>query len=101
MLNLFGASKMVALVVNNNPEERQEAVEFMSRMPYTFTTLQADVAYQTKFEESAGAGFIDTVVLDKDGQAVYSVYPDSRDAIDRTIRVLKLLMAHEGTEEKS
>ncbi len=92
---------MAALVINNNPEERQEAVEFMSRMPYTFTNLQAEVPFQAMFEKSAGAGDIDTVVLDREGRAVYSVYPDSRDAIDRTIRVLQLLMAHEGIQEKS
>jgi len=86
---------LVALVINNNPDERKDAVEFVRRTQYTFVHLQADVKFQTDFEKAAGAGLIDTVLLDRNGRVVYSLHPESMEALQRAQRVLQLLLARE------
>ena len=95
MLNTYGPSGLVALVINNNPDERKDAVEFVRRTQYTFVHLQADVKFQTDFEKAAGAGLIDTVLLDRNGRVVYSLHPESMEALQRAQRVLQLLLARE------
>lgn len=96
MLKTFGTPDLVALVVNNNPDERKESLEFSGRMPYTFDYLQADVKLEQSFEKSSGAGLIDTILLDRNGRVVYTVYPNRTEAVQRTKHVLKLLLAHEA-----
>ena len=98
MLNGFGASNLVALVLNNNPEERKEAVEFMGRMPYTFVNVQSDVKFELSFFKSCGVGEMDTALLDRDGRAVYGRYPNSVAAEQRFAHALKMLLTHEAAQ---
>ena len=95
MLNTYGPSGLVALVINNDPDERKDAVQFVGRTQYTFVHLQADVKFQTDFEKAAGAGLVDTVLLDRNGRVVYSLHPESMEALQRAQRVLQLLLARE------
>lgn len=83
------------MVINNNSDERKDAIEFVGRTPYTFVHLQASVKFQFDFEKAAGAGQIDTVLLDRNGRAIFSVYPENREAVERLRRVLHLLLTHE------
>ena len=95
MLNTYGPAGVVALVINNDPDERKDAVQFVGRTQYTFVHLQADVKFQTDFEKAAGAGLVDTVLLDRNGRVVYSLHPESMEALQRAQRVLQLLLARE------
>jgi hypothetical protein len=99
LLNTYGPSGVAALVINYDPDERKDAVEFVGRTQYTFVHLQADFKFETDFKKAAGAGLIDTVLLDRNGRAVYSVHPESMEALQRAQRVLQLLLARE-TEKK-
>jgi hypothetical protein len=98
-LNDFGSSQLVALLINNYDEERKEAMDFARRMPYTFVHLQADSEFQANFEKSAGAEALETVLLDRQGRVVYTVFPSSTEAVQRTARVLKALLAHEARKQ--
>ena len=96
MLNTFGTSGLVALVINNSPDERQEATEFMGRMPYTFVNVQSDVKFWTSFSKASDAGPVDTILLGRDGRVLYGRPPNSVAATQRFSHALKLLLAHEA-----
>ena len=98
MLNTFGASGLVALVLNNSPDERKEAVEFMGRMPYTFVNVQADGKFEMSFQKSCDVGALDTILLDREGRAIYGRYPNSVAASQRFSHVLKMMLAHEAAQ---
>jgi hypothetical protein len=84
--------------LNNNPDERKEAIEFMGRMPYTFLNGQSDVKFYMSFTKFCESGPIDTILLDRDGRVVYSAYPNSVMVAQRFDVALKLLLAHEATK---
>lgn len=98
MLNTFSASGLVALVLNNNPDERKAAVEFMGRMPYTFVNVQADVKFEMSFKKSCDVGVMDTILLDREGRVIYGRYPNSVAASQRFSHVLKMMLAHEAAQ---
>jgi hypothetical protein len=86
----------VALVLNNNPDERKQAVEFMGRMPYTFVNVQADVKFIMSFEKACGMATLDTVLLDRNGRVIYGRYPNSVAAAQRFSHALKMMLAREA-----
>jgi hypothetical protein len=96
LLNTFGPSGLVALVINTNPDDRKRAVEFAERMPYTFVQLQGDLKFNFDFAKSAGAAPSDTVLLDRSGRVVYEMYPGNNTAVQRTSRVIRAFEAHDG-----
>jgi len=98
VLNLFGAFGLVALVLNNNPEERKEAIEFMGRMPYTFVNVQSDVKFEMALQKTCDVGGMDTILLDREGRAVYGRYPNSVAAEQRFAHALKMLLTHEAAQ---
>lgn len=95
MLNTFGPSGLVALVINKDPDERREAIEFMGRMPYTFVNVQSDVEFWTNFQKSSGIGPTDAALLDRDGRVIYCSTPNSVAATQRFTHVLKMMLALE------
>ena len=88
----------MALVLNNSPEERKEAVQFMGRMPYTFVNVQADVKFEQNLQKSCDVEALDTILLDREGSAIYGGYPDSVAASRRFNHVLKMMLAHEAAQ---
>ena len=92
----------------------------MGRMPYTFVNVQADVKFEMSFQKSCDVASLDTILLDREGRVIYgkypnsvaaaqrfslslihiyTVFPSSTEAVQRTARVLKALLAHEARKQ--
>jgi hypothetical protein len=97
----MGAENLTALVVNTVPDEHVYAVEFMSRMPYTFMNAETDSEHFNAWTESWDIGRASTVLLDRNGHVLYAPRTNSEIAIQPTVHLLKMLLAHEAREKKN
>jgi hypothetical protein len=100
LLNTFGGADLVALVYNYGPDERPEAIEFMSRMPYTFVNIQADMNFMMRLPKLYGTGPVSTLLVDREGRVIYDTPPTSVAAEARFSNALKLLLAHETRQRE-